>query len=107
MNSLRIERRSKGLTQEEMEEITGICQSYYSDIERGKHVPGEVTRRKIESALGGVKIDWLEHTGITLHNPDWYKAESLLKKLVEATFNMEKNQKIEFNKLVRKYFKLK
>jgi transcriptional regulator with XRE-family HTH domain len=103
MNNLQIQRRTKGLTQEEMSELTGIPQSYYSEIERGKNKPHDHTKQRIEKVLG--RVDWIETGHIQLHNSSWYRAESLLKKLVEATFNMDASQKSEFTKMVHKYFK--
>ena len=103
MNNLQKSRKRRGMTQEQLASLTGICQENLSAIERGKWKTNEDTREKIESVLG--KIDWIETESIILRDADYFKAERLLKKLVESTLNMEKGQRIEFIKIVRKYFK--
>ena len=45
-------RREKGLTQEQVEERSGISQQYLSGLERGKRNPSIVTLFEIAQALG-------------------------------------------------------
>jgi transcriptional regulator with XRE-family HTH domain len=102
MNILRL-RKQNGLTQETLSKLTGISQGYISNIENGNHKANEITRQKIELVLG--KVDWIETETIIVRDADYYKAERLLKNLVELSLNMERGQRIEFIKIVRKYFK--
>ena len=45
-------RREKGLTQEQVEERSGISHQYLSGLERGKRNPSIVTLYEIAQALG-------------------------------------------------------
>jgi transcriptional regulator with XRE-family HTH domain len=105
MKSLRQLRKDSGLTQEDLSVMSGISQDHLSFIERGIYKPTEKTRNKIEQALN-TKVDWLETGTIELHDCNWYQAERQLKRLVELTLNLDLNEKREFTKIVRKYFKL-
>ena len=45
-------RREKGLTQEQVEEISGFSQQYLSGLETGKRNPTIVTLNELAQALG-------------------------------------------------------
>lgn len=45
-------RREKGLTQEQVEELSGFSQQYLSGLERGKRNPTVVTLYELAQALG-------------------------------------------------------
>lgn len=45
-------RKSKGLTQEKVEELSGFSQQYLSGLENGKRNPSIVTLYEIAQALG-------------------------------------------------------
>ena len=45
-------RRAKGLTQEQVEELSGHSQQYLSSLERGRRNPTVVTLYELEPALG-------------------------------------------------------
>lgn len=95
-------RKSLNLTQDALSHLTGIAQSYLSEIERGVNKPTQATREKIQTILG--PVDWIETGAITLRETSYYKAERLLKKVVELTMSMEKSQRVEFTQMVHKYF---
>lgn len=105
MNGLYATRKLKGLTQDKLSDLTGIAQSYLSEIERGVNKANQITRKKIQSVLG--QVDWIETESVRLRETSYYKAERLLKRVVELTMSMEKSQKDEFRKLVYKYFKVR
>ncbi|MEM6554455.1 MAG: helix-turn-helix transcriptional regulator [Pseudomonadota bacterium] len=50
-NFLRI-RRAKGLTQEQVEELSGFSQQYISDLENGKRNPTIVSLYELAKVLG-------------------------------------------------------
>lgn len=103
MRNMKDTRRSLDLTQDQLSELTGIPQSNLSAIEHGKYKPNKSTREKIEKILG--KVDWIETENITLRQTSFFKAERLLKRVVELTLTMEDQQRYEFQRLVFKYFK--
>ncbi|MEQ1933354.1 MAG: helix-turn-helix transcriptional regulator [Fimbriimonadaceae bacterium] len=45
-------RREKGLTQEQVQERSGLSQQYISDLERGRRNPTVVTLYELAAALG-------------------------------------------------------
>lgn len=45
-------RREKGLTQEQVEERSGLSQQYLSDLERGRRNPTVITLYELAQALG-------------------------------------------------------
>ena len=45
-------RKEKGLTQEQLSELSGLSQQYISDLERGKRNPTIVTIYELAQALG-------------------------------------------------------
>lgn len=45
-------RRENGLTQEKVEELSGLSQQYLSDLERGKRNPTVITLYVLAQALG-------------------------------------------------------
>ena len=50
-------RAEKGLTQEQVEELSGFSQQYLSGLERGKRNPTVVTVYELASSMG---VDYLE-----------------------------------------------
>lgn len=50
-------RREKGLTQEEVEELSGFSQQYLSGLERGQRNPTIVTLYELAQALGVSHVD--------------------------------------------------
>lgn len=104
MNNLKITRKSKGLTQKELAELSEIPQGHYSLIERGIYRSNEETRSKIEAAIG-TKIDWIETAGIKLKNSSYYKAERCIYRLIEMIYLMNTEEKAAITNLIKKYFK--
>ena len=51
-NSIRVLRRQKGLTQEQMAELAGINPKYLGEIERGIKNPTAFVVQKLAAALG-------------------------------------------------------
>lgn len=103
MRNMKDTRRLLNFTQDQLSELTGIPQSNLSAIEQGKYNPTQSTRDRIEKVLG--KVDWIETEKLTLRQTSFFKAERLLKKIVELTLTMDNQQKSDFNRLVFKYFK--
>jgi transcriptional regulator with XRE-family HTH domain len=52
-------RREKGLTQEQVEEVSGFSQQYISGLEQGRRNPTVVTLYELAQALGVTPIDLL------------------------------------------------
>ena len=52
-------RRLKGLTQEEVERLSGFSQQYLSSLERGRRNPTVITLYELASALGVAPVDLL------------------------------------------------
>jgi transcriptional regulator with XRE-family HTH domain len=52
-------RREKGLTQEQLAEISGFSQQYISGLEQGRRNPTVVTLYELASALGVGHLDLL------------------------------------------------
>ncbi len=102
MSSLRDNRKHMGFSQVDLSNLTGISQDNISRIERGLYKTTQSTRQKIEAVVG--KIDWIEVEGIKLHDSNFYKAERLLKRLIEASLVMNPKEKIILQKMIRKYF---
>lgn len=50
-------RREKGLTQEQVEELSGFSQQYISDLERGQRNPTIRTLYELAQALGVSHVD--------------------------------------------------
>ena len=50
-------RREKGLTQEQIEELSGFSQQYLSDLENGKRNPTIVSIYELAVALGVSHVD--------------------------------------------------
>ncbi|HXE89160.1 MAG TPA: helix-turn-helix transcriptional regulator [Hyphomicrobiaceae bacterium] len=50
-------RRKKGLTQEQLAEISGFSQQYISGLEQGRRNPTVVTLYELASALGVSHLD--------------------------------------------------
>jgi transcriptional regulator with XRE-family HTH domain len=56
-------RREKGLTQEQIEERSGLSQQYLSGLERGLRNPTVVTVYELAQALGVSHLDLLQPDG--------------------------------------------
>jgi len=52
-------RREKGLTQEQVEELSGFSQQYISGLEQGRRNPTVVTLYELSQALGVTPLDLL------------------------------------------------
>lgn len=52
-------RKAKGLTQEQLAELSGLSQQYISGLERGRRNPTIVTLYELATALGVTPIDLL------------------------------------------------
>ena len=102
MNSLRITRIKKGITQTELGSVTGLSQCSISKIERGMVKGNLTTKHKIEAIIG--KIDWTETEGVHLRG-DYSEAEMLIKQLVSITLGMAETDQKAIKKLIHKYFK--
>ncbi len=50
-------RREKGLTQEQVEELSGFSQQYISDLENGKRNPTIVSLYELAEVLGVSHVD--------------------------------------------------
>ncbi|WP_244906054.1 helix-turn-helix domain-containing protein [Celeribacter ethanolicus] len=53
-------RREKGLTQEQVEERSGLSQQYLSGLERGKRNPTVITLYELAQALGVSHIELVQ-----------------------------------------------
>ncbi|WP_456316386.1 helix-turn-helix domain-containing protein [Teichococcus vastitatis] len=53
-------RREKGLTQEQVEERSGLSQQYLSGLERGQRNPTVVTLFEVAQALGATPVDLIQ-----------------------------------------------
>lgn len=60
---LRTARRSQGLSQEKLAELSGVTALTVSNIERRKTMPIIDTRERLETALD-LRIDWLGGAGV-------------------------------------------
>jgi transcriptional regulator with XRE-family HTH domain len=49
--AMRVERKAKGLSQEELAEAAGISPNYYGSVERGEKMPSALTLVQIATAL--------------------------------------------------------
>jgi transcriptional regulator with XRE-family HTH domain len=52
-------RREKGLTQEQVEELSGFSQQYISGLEQGRRNPTVVTLYELAEAVGATPLDLL------------------------------------------------
>ncbi|MBO9403342.1 helix-turn-helix transcriptional regulator [Shimia sp. R9_3] len=57
-------RREKGLTQEQIEEISGFSQQYLSGLERGKRNPTVITLYELAQSLGVSHVELVLPDGI-------------------------------------------
>lgn len=53
-------RREKGLTQEQIEERSGLSQQYLSGLERGKRNPTVITLYELAQALGVSHVELVQ-----------------------------------------------
>lgn len=56
-------RREKGLTQEQVEALSGFSQQYLSGLERGKRNPTVITLYELAQALGVSHVELVEEEG--------------------------------------------
>ena len=56
-------RRAKGLTQEQVEELSGHSQQYLSSLERGRRNPTVVTLFELAQALGVSHLELVQPDG--------------------------------------------
>ncbi|MGP2492639.1 helix-turn-helix domain-containing protein [Mesorhizobium sp. PUT5] len=56
-------RREKGLTQEQIESISGFSQQYLSSLERGRRNPTIITLYELAQALGVSHVDLVRPDG--------------------------------------------
>jgi transcriptional regulator with XRE-family HTH domain len=56
-------RREKGLTQEQIEERSGLSQQYLSGLERGKRNPTVITLYELAQALGVSHVELVKPEG--------------------------------------------
>jgi predicted transcriptional regulator len=103
MKAMKDRRRELHITQDVLADATGIPQQNISALEHGRFKPNQSTRSRIEKVLG--KVDWIENEKIVLRKDSYFKAERLLKKIIELSLTMDAKQKDEFKQLVYKYFK--
>lgn len=62
-------RLSKGLTQFQVAELSGISRSYYADVERGTANAGGATAKSIADALGfDMSLFFVEIGRVSRHN---------------------------------------
>ena len=93
-------RSSKGLTQLELAELTGVHRVLISRIETGTCRPNASTKEKLETALG--RIDWMPQT-ITIQNPSYLEAEKLVERLVSVTAAMNRKERKATRQLIVKH----
>lgn len=53
-------RREKGLTQEQVEELSGLSQQYLSSLEQGRRNPTIITLYELAQALGVSHLELLQ-----------------------------------------------
>lgn len=58
-------RREKGLTQEQIEERSGLSQQYLSGLERGKRNPTVITLYELAQALGVSHVELVKPDSCT------------------------------------------
>ncbi|MEO1188465.1 MAG: helix-turn-helix transcriptional regulator [Pseudomonadota bacterium] len=56
-------RRAKGLTQEQVEELSGFSQQYISDLENGKRNPTIVSLYELAKVLGVSHVELVSPNG--------------------------------------------
>lgn len=83
--------------------MTGVHRVLISRAEQGLIRPNLTTRQRLEAALG--HIDWLEGRTIQTKTGDYYKAESMVKRLVCLTSTLDGEEREAVNQLIIKYFK--
>lgn len=67
-------RREKGLTQEQLEELSGFSQQYLSGLESGRRNPTIVSLLEIAQALG------VDHIDLLRPDAEWARGKSRAKK---------------------------
>lgn len=66
-------RKARGLTQEQVAELSGFSQQYLSDLERGRRNPTVVTVHELATALGVTHLDLLADEEVEETNPPTVK----------------------------------
>ncbi|MFC3127171.1 helix-turn-helix domain-containing protein [Pseudoroseomonas globiformis] len=59
-------RREQGLTQEQVEERSGLSQQYLSGLERGQRNPTVVTLFEVAQALGVTPVDLIQPDNVKM-----------------------------------------
>jgi len=98
MKSLRITRKTKGLTLENVSTLTGVSVSTLSSIEKGKSTAQIITRTKVERELG--PINWLDAPMIDAEprNPkcDWTYCERSFRVLLHEIASLSNEEQKAF-----------
>ena len=100
MRSLHELRLSKGLTQLELSEVSGVHRVLISRVETGRARPNAATKSKLEAVLG--RIDFTPPT-ITVQNPDYLEATKLVERLISITAAMSRKEKKAIRQLLGKH----
>lgn len=58
--NVRTVRQARGMTQEQLAELSGFSQQYISDLERGRRNPTIVSLYELAQALGSTPIELLK-----------------------------------------------
>jgi predicted transcriptional regulator len=103
MRSLRQIRKEMRLTQEELSKLTGVHRVLISRAELGEVHPRPSTRKRLESVLG--HVDWFEGRVFQTKTGDYYKAETMIRRLVSLTSTLDGEEREAIRELVMKYFK--
>ena len=87
-------RKSKGLTQDQICDLTGIEVSNYSKMETGKIAPSMLTLQKLVLLAGFVPNELFEYSHLD-------SEENLDKKILEILKNLSLSEKKAFYKILR------
>ena len=87
-------RKSKGLTQDQICDLTGIEVSNYSKMETGKIAPSMQTLQKLVLLAGFIPNELFEYSHLDLE-------ENLDKKILEILKNLSLSEKKAFYKILR------
>lgn len=101
-------RRKKNWSQKNLAARAGIHQPTLSLIENGQASPQAETRKDLERALG-VRINWLATKGLRAYRQGqmstWEAVEQSYRKALYGINSLQKDERIEFLKLARRYLK--
>jgi len=101
LKSLKTLRQEAGLTQQDLQHLTGLHQVVISNIESGKFSPQSKTKQRIEKILG--RVDWLDNACISIEESNFLKAQSLFKRLLEQLYSMPDEERKSFMLMMKKY----